>query len=213
MKYSYNNIDFIDTNNDNVDQVIGLILTDKESTKKIIHELSLKFVNVTLIHFDNCPRLTDYSVSSVNNFINLKILKLTKCNHISSNFIKDLKELEGLYVDQSIHSYDIILFISRFTSLKHLSIISTRFNSSHLKELSKLKLLESLKINNLGFGYNTITDNDLDFLVDLKNLKELNLEYCIGVTKEKIKSLSHLPIIKAHLDANKNINLINIKID
>ena len=119
-------------------------------------------------------------------------------------YLSQIKTLECLVLpqDQKGITDKGLVHVGTLPNLKHLSIFRIHFNGpamnkefytdKGLAELANCRLLEELYIGSIG-----ITDNGIDHILKLKNLKKLMLFGCDNITDE---GLVRLPALKSLQD-------------
>lgn len=185
--------------------------------------------NQDLSFYKQIPNIRKFTIASYNTFdysvlqnnINLKHFGIeeTKSSAVDVSFIKELKDLESLYIDgmkKGLENAKSLSKLKRITfrgiklenldfllDLKNLEELNLLFGSyKNLESLSNLKQLKSIEFSRVRQIPN------FDFLNSMENLEKIEFE---GMSKmEEIPNLSKLTKLK-RIHINNNLRLSKIE--
>jgi len=158
---------------------------------KYLNVRSYFITDVSLRHYW-CVKITDASVTYIEQLPNLQELNLGWCNQITH--IDKIKNLTRLQLDCC--SYIVSVNLTNCPRLLHLDLnCCHRIDKAVFENISNLINLQQLHLTSC---YN-ITDIELSYFVKLKQLHYLNLSNCYNITDIGLFHLSELYRLQ-HLD-------------
>lgn len=192
------------------------------SLKKSLKDLVNGIPNLESLSLSGCYNLTDTSLEGV--FVRdlplLKELNLSLC--------KDVSDQSMQRISTSCKNLE-VLDLAGCSKITNASLMSI----SHLKHLRKLNLRSCRQISDRGIEHlcclycqqsevaieelclqdcQKLTDESLKHIsVGLRNLRKINLSFCISVTDTGMKSLARLPALN-HLNVTSCDNVSDIGI-
>lgn len=119
--------------------------------------------------------------------------------------MKNLTNLKKLDVTESSGVSKLIAALQKSKSITYLKLKKCALKRDDLEAISKIKSLKILDIKN----NQAVSDDRLKTIASLKNLKELNLEYC-PITARGITQIKALPLKKLTV-TNNNFSPAEIK--
>jgi Leucine-rich repeat (LRR) protein len=155
--------------------------------KGVLDEIDpLKLPNLTGVAFDSCP-VDDDGITDLLGFQTLKVLTISNCKSVTNGCARTVANLSGL---------------------RELSFVNTGIDGTFLRDLPKLKNLESLHLG--GFK---ITSQELSALQSLPNLKrlslrEMDLDDSIIVALSKFPNLDDLDLSGSSIN-DKSISILS----
>ena len=148
--------------------------------------------------------VSDEIVTAISELPALKSLNFTNLTHLKNasttlGSLGKLKDLQGLYLPQTIDEGEGVESLANLTTLKSLNLGKCDITDEHLKSITKLKNLTHLVLFS-----NDVTDECIDSILRFKNLTYLDIS-TNDLTSVGIKKLAALKNLK-------RISLYNIKL-
>ena len=157
------------------------------------HQKNLLYLDLSGTWVDNDD------IAEIGKLPNLQQLYLSG-SEIDPNAVarmKNLNHLKNLDVTDSKGVSKLIIELQKSKSITYLKLKKCALQRSDLEAISKIKCLKILDIkNNLA-----VSDSSLKAILSLRNLKELNLEYC-PITVRGITQMKALPLKKLTITNN-----------
>lgn len=138
--------------------------------------------------------LTDKGLKSLAQFPSLEKLLISSCPGVNGSALQHLRELKLKKIDAADNKFTAVGFqaLLGLTHLRDLSLSYARFPLGEIGSLVQLKRLQTLRI-----GGAKVSEEQLEFLGRLRQLKELSLNGCAGVTDKTIELIAGLPKLES----------------